>query len=774
MQKGKLIGKIFGIALVGLMIGAMFGSLPAFVNKVEASPATEIWDWYDLDAIRNNLDGNYVLMDDLDSTTAGYEELASLTANGGKGWEPIGSFNGTFDGQGYEIHDLFINRPSESDVGLFGSVDEGGVIQNIGVVNATVRARSRFGGLVGSNDGIVMYSYSVGSVSGGYETAAVGGLVGYNSGTVRYSYSAGSVIGYGGVGGLVGRNEHLVSNSYSSASVTGSTYEYACSAGGLVGDGWGVIKYCYSTGRVAGNQRAGGLKGWDFVTYVEESFWDTETSGITTSYGGTGKTTAEMKNIATFSEAAWDIIAVAFGETNDVYTWNIIDGETYPFLSGKPALIEDVTPPAVSSVSPEDDDTDVSINTIVTAIFSEAMDASTITTDTFTLAGSAVSGTVTYDPVTYTATFTPNADLVYDHEYTATLSTAITDLAGNPLTAAYSWSFTTVSSDDIYWLAKAIASEAGSVWDVDHWVRCSDEERSAVGWTVLNRLASGEHGKSIKEVVTEDANGDGKPDQYAFNQEPTSEIRELANKLLKDQIPDLTGGATHFFSPISMPKEGESTEGFDVGGGLHEVPGIEKRVYFPSWTTTLTWVGDLDNVRRAYFMFYRSKECVLTVTGTGTAYFTPNHGTIEDLTAVATPSAPPVVLPHGMFSFKVTGLTPGQPVSITIELPEPAPVGTEWWKYHAGSWYSLPIGDDDGDKIITITLTDGVFPGDTDGIAGQITDPGGPGNPGSVGWETYPVNKVRVLLPWIALLAFIMAGASLLVLRWRGRDPEHT
>ena len=105
----------------------------------------------------------------------------------------------------------------------------------------------------------------------------------------------------------------------------------------------------------------------------------------------------------------------------------------------------DTTPLTVTTVSPEDGATDVAIDTVVTATFSEAMDSSTITKDSFTLAGSAVSGTVTYDSDTYTATFTPDANLGYDHEYTATLSTAITDKAGNPLTEAYTWSFTTES-----------------------------------------------------------------------------------------------------------------------------------------------------------------------------------------------------------------------------------------------------------------------------------------------------------------------------------------
>jgi parallel beta-helix repeat protein len=108
--------------------------------------------------------------------------------------------------------------------------------------------------------------------------------------------------------------------------------------------------------------------------------------------------------------------------------------------------LEDITPPTVSSVSPEDGDTDVPVDTVVTATFSEAMDSSTITTESFTLEGSLISGTVEYDPAAYTATFIPDSDLDYDHEYTATLSTTITDLSSNPLAKSYTWSFTTGSA----------------------------------------------------------------------------------------------------------------------------------------------------------------------------------------------------------------------------------------------------------------------------------------------------------------------------------------
>jgi len=62
-----------------------------------------------------------------------------------------------------------------------------------------------------------------------------------------------------------------------------------------------------------------------------------ETSEQTTSDGGTGKTTAEMQDISTFLGATWDIIAVTNPSIrNPSYIWNIVDDETYPFLSWEP------------------------------------------------------------------------------------------------------------------------------------------------------------------------------------------------------------------------------------------------------------------------------------------------------------------------------------------------------------------------------------------------------------------------------------------------------
>jgi len=293
----------------------------------------EIETWYDLDAVRNNLDNHHTLVNDLDSTTDGYEEMASAAAHGGKGWEPIGTwtarFTGSFDGQDHKIMDLFIDRPSDSNVGLFSFVAEGGVIKNVRVVDVAVTGHDSVGGLVGENSGTVSNSYSTGSVSGNVD---VGGLVGWNHGTVDKCYSISSVTGNEDVGGLVGLNAGSLSNSSSTASASGSDHQ----VGGLIGGNSGTVDNSYSTGGVTGNWSVGGLVGANGGT-VNNSFWDTETSGQSTSDGGTGKNTMEMQDITTFSGAGWDIVAVASADDRDTgYIWNIVNGVTYPFLNWQP------------------------------------------------------------------------------------------------------------------------------------------------------------------------------------------------------------------------------------------------------------------------------------------------------------------------------------------------------------------------------------------------------------------------------------------------------
>ena len=100
---------------------------------------TPIYDAADLYAIRNNLEGNYIMMADID--------LSEATAPGGEldtgnGWEPIQNFNGTLDGNGHYIKGLTIyGKPKKYDVGLFGSINSSSAepkICNLGMVDVNI------------------------------------------------------------------------------------------------------------------------------------------------------------------------------------------------------------------------------------------------------------------------------------------------------------------------------------------------------------------------------------------------------------------------------------------------------------------------------------------------------------------------------------------------------------------------------------------------------------------------------------------------------------
>jgi hypothetical protein len=345
------------ILLVTVAFLITVAPITGMVGYVSPSQNHEIWTWYDLNAIRNDLGGNYTLMNDLDSTTPGYQELASPTANQGEGWQPIAAyqpwaattftgFMGTFDGQGHQIRDLYVNRPDELGAGLFGEVGQEGVIKSIRVVNASVTGDGFVGlfAVVDLGGRIQNTSVANASVTG---RAFVGGLVGANRGTVNSSHSTGDVSANHIVGGLVGENSYgTVIDSYSTGSVTGNSV-----VGGLVGSNYqATVSSSYSAGSVSGNNTIGGLVGDDSGT-ISNSFWDTETSGQATSAGGTGKTTAEMKDIATFSATGWEICAVPPGATNPACTWNIVGSETYPFLSWQPVpTSQDQQPIEITSV----------------------------------------------------------------------------------------------------------------------------------------------------------------------------------------------------------------------------------------------------------------------------------------------------------------------------------------------------------------------------------------------------------------------------------------
>jgi hypothetical protein len=220
-----------------------------------------------------------------------------------------------------------------------------------------VSGHDELGGLCGFNySGIISNCYASGSVSGVYD---LGGLCGYNDGTISNCYASGSLSGNRYIGGLCGYSDSgTMSNSYATGQVTGGVNSYYL--GGLCGLNFsgtisnsyttgpvsgnqyiggfcgansysGTINKCFATGQVSGNQYKGGFCGENESGPFISCFWDVNTSGMTYSAGGTGKTTTQMKTQSTFTDGGWDFVWETVNGPNDV--WAICEGVSYPKLA---------------------------------------------------------------------------------------------------------------------------------------------------------------------------------------------------------------------------------------------------------------------------------------------------------------------------------------------------------------------------------------------------------------------------------------------------------
>jgi hypothetical protein len=319
-------------------------------------------------------------LDDLESIgtdpytlTSYYKLIANIDAsptqdedyNGGAGWYPIGdtsgAFGGYFDGDNHTISGLYINRPSSTLVGLFGRIDGTALyVKNLKLTDVDITGGQYTGGIVGilyksrsSNPNNITNCQVSGSVVG--TSTHVGGVVGYSqyNNNLTYIIANVEVSGVSYVGGIVGYGGQNYSVLYyytvlqycaSFGTVTGST-SYAGGLGGYFRAGQiincfshcdcsggsdvagacghlrrGYINYSYSKGAVITSGAGGGLvAGTDRAT-ATSSYWDTETSGRTTSILGTGKTTAEMKTQSTFT--SWDFDNIwSIGSLNDGYPY---------------------------------------------------------------------------------------------------------------------------------------------------------------------------------------------------------------------------------------------------------------------------------------------------------------------------------------------------------------------------------------------------------------------------------------------------------------------
>jgi hypothetical protein len=252
--------------------------------------------------------------------------LTSATLDDSAGWHPIGddlalaySFRGIFNGNGYAVRNLWINR-TYNYTGLFGSTYHA-QIKNLGVeINndkGGVQGRDDVGGIVGDDrSSSITNSYSKGNVSG---RSRVGGIVG-NSGSITDSYSTGNVSGTSEVGGIAGVGVSIT-NSYSTGNVSGTN-----GVGGIAGSCRSITN-SYSTGNVSGYESVGGIAGYvDDESSIINSYSIANVSGIERVGGIAGYTyISTIKNNAAINQRVDGSSYYVNRIIGERYTWRSID-----------------------------------------------------------------------------------------------------------------------------------------------------------------------------------------------------------------------------------------------------------------------------------------------------------------------------------------------------------------------------------------------------------------------------------------------------------------
>lgn len=260
------------------------------------------------------------------------------TLNGGLGFKPIGigyganeqSFSGYYNGNGYSIINLYINRPNQNYVGLFGATSRSTefydsiiIVKNLKLIDAYVFGNNNVGGFVGGNMGRIINCFISGNIIGNNVVGGiadfsrgvvdcrseakvvgnndVGGLVGVISTclighSILNSSASGDITGKNNVGGLAGGNmlalgiENPVYSSFATGNVTGEE-----NVGGLVGDNRADLFRCYSTSRVVGKSNVGGLIGKNLREF-KECYTTGDVSGVNNVGGLVGNNNQRIYN----------------------------------------------------------------------------------------------------------------------------------------------------------------------------------------------------------------------------------------------------------------------------------------------------------------------------------------------------------------------------------------------------------------------------------------------------------------------------------------------
>ncbi|NKE71293.1 Ig-like domain-containing protein [Candidatus Manganitrophus noduliformans] len=363
----------------------------------------------------------------------------------------------------------------------------------------------------------------------------------------------------------------------------------------------------------------------------------------------------------------------------------------------------DRKPPTVTAVSPSNGEANIALNRTVSATFNKAINPATLNETTFRLSNGAT-GQVTYDSTTNTATFIPSGNLLQVTTYSATLTTGVRDLSGNNLAADFVWVFTTGSILDTTPPNVVATSPADGVSDV------------SIASTVTATFSEDMDASTISGSTFILR----RPDETTVNGSVTYDSTTRTARFTPQE--SLSNSTTYM--PILMT-------------GIKDTSGNALAAEF-------TWSFNTSPL-------INSTVTIANPVGSGSISITVSAGNLESATGVnpATLNGAPsgFSFPYGMFDFKIIGLTPGQTVTVTIELPEVLTGDAKWYWYNpnTSAWVDITNSVSRTGKTAALSLTDGGT-GDADGIAnGVIDDPVGPAlNSTGIGGGAPPVTTTPI------------------------------
>lgn len=281
-----------------------------------------------LNALRYFTSANFIMLNDIDMSTSTNKDGAYYFD--GAGWEPIQNFSGVFDGGGYEITGLQINRPEGEEeaadyVGLFGELIEDAIVRNVGLNDANILGTDYVGGISGSVsiNAAISNCYISGHITAVDHSqivslyAGAGGISGICVGEITCCYNTGEIYSDKYAGGIAGSiiDSGTINNCYNIGNI-GSGYKCA----GIVGiSSRSTISNCYNLGSTEGLYALAAATSnsvYENCYYIDNDYNATDNNSTTTISNVAAKSIEEMQLQSSYTGYDFDNVWAMGGNEN--------------------------------------------------------------------------------------------------------------------------------------------------------------------------------------------------------------------------------------------------------------------------------------------------------------------------------------------------------------------------------------------------------------------------------------------------------------------------